>query len=90
MKIARAIFDQRPSEFYAKLSVPALVVSCQTEPANERERLFQALRAEGVARVSRLAPSARVHVMKDTIHDVPVQRPQELAGLIGGFAGRLV
>lgn len=86
MKIARAIFDMRPADLLADVTCPLLVISCQQEPTNDESRRWQKLREDGLKALSRAAPDARVVVMKDTIHDVPIQRPQELAKQISDFA----
>ncbi|HEY5626291.1 MAG TPA: alpha/beta hydrolase [Dehalococcoidia bacterium] len=87
MKIARAIFDQRPADLLKDLASPLMVISCQQEPTNEEARRWQKLREDGIEALGRVAPEARVVVMKDTIHDVPIQRPEELAKQISDFAG---
>jgi pimeloyl-ACP methyl ester carboxylesterase len=61
------------------------VISCHREPTNPAEREWQSHRSEALARLKEAAPSVRVQVMEDTIHDVPVQRPNELAAAIRSF-----
>jgi hypothetical protein len=87
MKIARAIYDMRPGDFLARLAGPLIVISCRQEPQNEEGRAWQRLREDGLAAVSRVVPDARIVVMEDTIHDVPLQRPRELAEQLAGFLG---
>jgi pimeloyl-ACP methyl ester carboxylesterase len=86
MKIAHAIFDQQPVHLLEKVVCPLLVISCQQEPTNDEARQWQKLRQDGLKTLDRAAPDARVVVMKDTIHDVPIQRPEELAKKISDFA----
>ena len=86
MKIAHAIFDMRPADRLASLACPLLVISCQQEPTNDEARRWQKFREDGLETLGRVAPDARVVVMKDTIHDVPIQRPEELAKQISDFA----
>ena len=86
MKIAHAIFDQQPAHLLEKLTCPLLVISCQQDPTNDEARQWQKLRKDGLKTLDSAAPDARVVVMKDTIHDVPIQRPQELAKQISDFA----
>jgi pimeloyl-ACP methyl ester carboxylesterase len=85
MQIARAIYDFRARDLLARLPCPAFAISCHREPSNEAERQWQSHRSDGLERLSRQAPWVRVHVMEHTIHDVPVQRPAELAGLLAAF-----
>jgi len=87
MKIARAIFELRPADLLKGLASPLMVISCQQEPTNDEARQWQRFREEGLETLSRVAPDARIVVMQDTIHDVPLQRPEELAKQISDFAG---
>ena len=87
MKIAQALYDLNAGELLARLTCPALALSCHRDPANPAEREWQSYRNEALARVKETAPLVRVQVMEDTIHDVPIQRPQELAAALLGFLG---
>lgn len=87
MKIARAIFELRPTDLLKALTCPLMVISCHQEAANDEARRWQKLREDGLEALGRVAPDARVIIMKDTIHDVPIQRPEELAREISSFAG---
>jgi pimeloyl-ACP methyl ester carboxylesterase len=89
MKIARAIFGQRPSEILSEVRCPVLVVPALREPASEEERRWQEYRLRAIAAIKQALPAVTVHEMPDTIHDVPIQRPRELAGVIAEFAGNL-
>jgi pimeloyl-ACP methyl ester carboxylesterase len=88
MKIARAIFEQRPSELLQRVECSVLVVPAFRETSSEDERRWQAYREHGIAAITKARPSIIVHPMQDTIHDVPIQRPKELAELIASFAGK--
>jgi pimeloyl-ACP methyl ester carboxylesterase len=87
MKIARAIFELQPAGLLEDLACPLMVISCQQEATNDEAKRWQKLRADGLKALGRIAPDARIIVMKDTIHDVPIQRPAELARQISDFAG---
>lgn len=89
MKIARAIFDQRPSELLPNVKVPVLIVPAVREAESEREERWQAHREHGLAAIREVRPDIRVVRMEDTVHDVPVQRPKELAKVISEFAAEL-
>ena len=89
MQIARAIYEMRPSDLLPKLTRPALAISCELEPTEERGLAWQTIRREGIERARSLAPTLEVVVMADTVHDVPIQRPRELADLTAGFAAPL-
>jgi pimeloyl-ACP methyl ester carboxylesterase len=86
MKIARAIFDQRPSELLPAVKAPVLIVPAIREPENDIAKRWQEYRELGLAAIREVRPDIRVVRMEDTIHDVPVQRPKELAAVIAEFA----
>ncbi len=85
MKIARALYGFNARDRLSRLPCPALAISCRREPVNDAERQWQEYRSHGLARLAEIAPSVRVHVMEDTIHDVPIQRPEELVSAILEF-----
>lgn len=89
MAIVRALFDQKPAEVMPQVRVPALLVPAIREPTNDYERTWSEWRNAGIEETQRLMPNAQLHAMNDSIHDVPVQRPRELAAVIGDFAGGL-
>ena len=89
MKVVRAIYDQKPTDLYPRVRAPVLLVPAEREPDNDQERAWQAAREKGLEAAQRLLPEARLVVMKDTPHDVPVFRPEHLARAIKGFAAAL-
>lgn len=80
LKILRTMWDTRPEELYRRVKCPLLMVVAggRGEPA-ERETAFIEAKKRGMRRVEELLPEARGVWMQDTIHDIPLQRPQELA-----------
>jgi pimeloyl-ACP methyl ester carboxylesterase len=89
MQIARAIYDLHPMSLLPRLSMASMAIVCVTEPQDDRARAWHQLRLEAVERAENAAPNVKVVVMEDTIHDVPVQKPRELAALVGDFAASL-
>lgn len=85
MKIARAIFDQRPSEMLRDVKTPVLIVPAVREGESEQEKRWQEYRERGLAAIREVRPDIRVVRMEDTVHDVPVQRPNALATVIAEF-----
>lgn len=83
--ILRALWEQRPSELYGRITCPTLVMPARRPADGEDGRA--AARERRVARAAASIPNARVHWMEDTVHDIPLQRPAELAALIGELAG---
>lgn len=78
MQILRALWEQRPRELYGKVTAP--VVICPATSRNspewsERKRVQVAAAAELLARVT-------VHWFEETDHDIHVQKPGALAGVM--------
>jgi pimeloyl-ACP methyl ester carboxylesterase len=65
-----------------------LVLVARNSPSSEAERRWDAYRNDGIAFVEASVPQAELIVMEDTIHDVPVQRPRELADALLRFVER--
>lgn len=85
MQIAKAIYDSHPTELLPQVSCPVLVLVARNSPSSEAERRWDAYRNDGIAFVEASVPQAELIVMEDTIHDVPVQRPRELADALTSF-----
>ena len=80
MQILRALWEQRPRALYGKVTAP--VVICPATSRNspewsERKRVQVAAAAESLARVT-------VHWFEETDHDIHVQKPGALAGVMLG------
>ena len=83
MKIVRALWDHKPSTLFPNVRCPALVLPARKPDANPSRGEIQAAL---VSRAETLLPNGRVIWMEDTIHDIPLQRPRELAQIILDFA----
>jgi pimeloyl-ACP methyl ester carboxylesterase len=79
LQVVEALYDQRPSELYAKVSCPVLIC-----PAGEQE--LDAVKRSAVDLAASLLPDARVTWFEDTMHDIPLQRPEALAAELASFA----
>lgn len=87
MQIVRTMWDFKTYENYARLRCPVLFVPARpSEPLSPQERDFLAFKERGVARAQETIQDVRVHWMEDSIHDIPLQRPAELAALLAEFA----
>ncbi len=90
-RIIEALWDHKPSQLYPKVGCPVLLMPArqkgQTSPQARRFR-----REEAIARAENLLPQAKTVWMEDSIHDVPIQRPELVASTIAdhienGFFG---
>ena len=91
MRIIEALWVHRPSELYARVRQPVLIMPAlragDQSPAARRFR-----REESVERAAALLPASKLVWLEDSIHDVPLQRPELVAGVIAqhfqdGFFG---
>ena len=87
MQIVRALWDQRPSELYRRVRAPVLFVAAQRE-AEGRAAEWVSMKREAIARAQQMLADCEVRWFEDTIHDIPLQRPVELARTIETFVRR--
>jgi pimeloyl-ACP methyl ester carboxylesterase len=86
LRILRALWEQRPAELLPRLSCPVVLL-----PARQGSDApdWQASKSASIQRALELQPRATVRWFEDTIHDVPLQRPEELADELLTFASRV-
>ncbi|HXG35695.1 MAG TPA: alpha/beta hydrolase [Dehalococcoidia bacterium] len=90
MKILRSLYDQKSSQLFPLLPCPVLVVPARREPTSDGERDWLMSKLHAIRRLEEhLDHRLRVHWMEDSIHDIPVQRPQQLAQVINNFVDEL-
>jgi pimeloyl-ACP methyl ester carboxylesterase len=88
LDILHILYDMRTSELLAKVKCPVLAVQAVNgEPAGEREANFLHVKKLGAERLEKLLPKARVIWMENTIHDIPLHKPEMLAREIIEFMG---
>jgi lipase len=90
MRIVRSIWDFKTYDFFARLRCPTLMIPARPKkPHSAPDEAFLQAKERGVARAQKTISQLRVEWMPDTIHDIPLQRPTELAELIIDFAASL-
>ena len=82
MQVVDALYGQRPPELYPLVDCPVLLCPA-ADPADDAAHA-QAKRGAAV-RASGLLPSATLTWFEDTMHDIPLQRPVELAAELARF-----
>lgn len=87
MRILRAMWDEDPQAIYARVQAPVLYVLA--EPARDKvsDTFYQAKR-RGIAAAQQMlsaTPRMEVEWMADTVHDIPLQRPEALSARIAAF-----
>jgi pimeloyl-ACP methyl ester carboxylesterase len=85
MDILRAMWEFPTYERFAQLRCPVLMVPASPPHPDETEQQHTEMKRRGIEQARALIPQLQVHWMHDTIHDIPLQRPIELAGLIADF-----
>ena len=91
LRIIDALWEHHPSQLYPQVPCPVLMLPARM--ANDdsvAERTFR--REESVGKARDLLPRVKVVWLEDSIHDVPVQRPELVAGtirknILSGFFG---
>jgi len=87
MQIVRAMWEFKTYERYARVRCPVMAIPARPlDPLTEQEREFLSNKESGIAIAQERVRDFRVYWMEDTIHDIPLQRPVELADQIAGFA----
>ena len=91
LKIIEALWEHKPSELYPRVECPVLLMPARQRSADSpQSRRFR--REESIARAESLLPNSKTVWMEDSIHDVPLQRPELVAATItdhvaSGFFG---
>jgi pimeloyl-ACP methyl ester carboxylesterase len=83
MKVVDALWHHKPSQMFSSVTCPVLLMPARQdgEGAQDDRRFRQ---KESVAKAESLLPSSKTVWMEDSIHDVPLQRPELVAQVIGG------
>lgn len=89
MLIARAIYEKDTFDLFVRARCPILLCPARETPRDERSAQFLQLKMEGAARAAQIARDVQIVWFDDTIHDIPLQRPAELAQVIAEFARRI-
>jgi pimeloyl-ACP methyl ester carboxylesterase len=89
LKIVRGMWEQRPSQLFAQVACPTLIIPAEQPPADQHAAEWLDLKRRAVAVAEATIPHARVVWAHDTIHDVQLQRPEWLANELAVFARSL-
>jgi pimeloyl-ACP methyl ester carboxylesterase len=75
MEIVRALYHQKPAALYGHVRVPALIAVAPGPSAGR-----QAAKQHEVEAAERAMPRVRVRWFNDSVHDIHVDKPVDLAG----------
>jgi lipase len=82
LQIISAMWDQPTFDLYCKVHCPIILIVADQEPMNEAMKEFVNMRKRGIAHIQEVRSDVRIVIMQNTIHDIPLQRPEELAEII--------
>ena len=91
LRIIDALWEHHPPQLYSRVPCPVLILSARIKSdPTMAERISR--RQKSIAAAESLLPVSKTVWLEDSIHDVPVQRPELVAGLIkehidSGFFG---
>ena len=80
LRIIDALWDHKPSQLYPTLQCPVLMLPARQSTPDAMDRRFR--REESMARAASLLPVSETVWLEDSIHDVPLQRPELVANTI--------
>ncbi len=86
LQIVHGLWEQRPSQLFAHVVCPTLIIPAELSPAETRAAAWLDRKRRAVAVAEATIPHARVVWAHDTIHDVQLQRPEWLASELVAFA----
>lgn len=89
LKIVRGMWEQRPTQLFAHVTCPTLIIPAEQPPADQGAAQWLDRKRQSVAVAEAAIPHARVVWAHDTIHDVQLQRPEWLASELAAFAQSL-
>lgn len=85
LRILRALWEHHPSQLWQRVRCPVLLVPVRQSNPEGRQVEMQAAKATAIALAeARLARGCTLW-LDETIHDIPLQRPRELAEAIRAF-----
>jgi pimeloyl-ACP methyl ester carboxylesterase len=79
LQIIGAMWDQPLFELYQKVHCPIKLIVAEQESENEAQEAFLHRKRQGIAHIQTLCPGIEIVWMPNTIHDIPLQRPAQLA-----------
>ena len=81
LKIIEALWDHIPSRLYPEVSCPVLLMPARQDGVDSQDDR-QSRRTESIKRAEGLIPKSKTVWFEDSVHDVPIQRPDLVAQVI--------
>ena len=78
LQIIGAMWDQQVYALYAQLHCPVRLIVAE-HTSDEQDRARAEFKNEGLLKIQQANPAVSIMKMENTIHDIPLQRPEQLA-----------
>lgn len=88
MQVVRALWDQHITELAPQVECPTMFIAAERAGGKGTDRWMEHKRVE-IDRAQELIRQCEVRWFADTIHDIPLHRPQQLADTIEEFVAGL-
>ncbi|PKB60683.1 MAG: hypothetical protein BZY65_00540 [SAR202 cluster bacterium Ae2-Chloro-G2] len=79
LEIVRAFWTHKPSDMFPQIQCPVLILPARLGPPNDKRSEF---RQQMVSLAQKTIPTNEVIWLENSIHDVPLQRPELVSQLI--------
>jgi pimeloyl-ACP methyl ester carboxylesterase len=89
MTIVRSLWDQRPTQLFARVACPVLIVPAEPPASDERAQEWLELKRRSVEIAAATIPHVRVAWAHDSVHDIQLHHPAWLAEQLAAFASTL-
>jgi pimeloyl-ACP methyl ester carboxylesterase len=80
MQVVRSIWEFKTYRYFEQLAIPVLLLPAEPpETDDERAKAFLERKRHGIGQILRRNSQVRVRWMAQSVHDIPLQRPDQLA-----------
>ena len=86
LKIVGSLWDQPTYALYQRVRCPITLIVAEPPTISEAQADYVQQRRTGQEEIAHLRPDISILHLSDTIHDIPLQRPRELADIIAHAA----
>ncbi|MDA1129019.1 MAG: alpha/beta hydrolase [Chloroflexi bacterium] len=82
LRIIESLWEHRPQDLYQRVQCPVLIMPARQKNMDQATQERGQNRIMSVDQAAELLPASKVVWLEDSIHDVPIQRPELVADLI--------
>lgn len=86
LRILRSLWEQRPAELLPRVQCPVLLLPARQSSDHPE---WQSNKKSAIERALEIQPRSSVRWFEDTVHDIPLHRPDELAKELLTFAAHV-